>query len=268
MRKFYAIFSVALVAAMLSCQDQEVTRKDEVPASVIAQLQAAGFDTSEGLSKYHDGYLVEYDIFIAEKDLGRLTPSVSIGKNAVEEHYRTTNIVKATPRTLTVYMDPGFDSFMQNAFDNALARYNALGLVITFQRASSRGSANIAIDAFYENSNVLGRSAGFPDAAGNPASPIVLNTKYYNGTSQRGDATTVIAHEIGHAIGLRHTDYMNRKFSCGPGPGSNEGTAGVGAILIPGTPSKAEAGSYMLACSNGTDRPFTTGDRTALTTVY
>ena len=61
---------------------------------------------------------------------------------------------------------------------------------------------------------------------------------------------------------------MRRKFSCGPGRGNNEGSGSVGAVYIPGTPTGPESGSYMLACSNGTDRPFTTGDRTALTTIY
>jgi hypothetical protein len=267
MRKFYATLCIGLVGAMLSCQDQEEL-KNEVSSDVIAQLQAAGFDTSEGLSKYKDGYLVEYDIFISSEDLSKVQQASSISKNATEEHYRTYNLVTGTPRTLNVYMDAGFDAYMQTSFDNALARYNALGLVLSFQRASSASGADIVIQAFYENSNTLGMSAGFPDANGDPASPIQLNTRYYNGTTQRADATTVIAHEIGHAIGLRHTDYMNRKFSCGPGPFSNEGASTVGAVYIPGTPTKGETGSYMLACSNGTDRPFTVGDRTALTTVY
>ncbi len=263
MKKLYAFLSVALIGAMLSCQEQEEL-KNEIPNDVIARLQSAGFDTSEGLTKYKDGYLVEYDIFIAAKDLASLSTPTTVA----DEHYRTTYIVTGTPRTIQVYMDPGFDSYMQNSFDAALARYNALNLDLTFQRATDAASADIQIISFYENSTTLGFSAGFPSSSGDPASPIQLNTKYYNNTTQRADAKTVIAHEIGHAIGFRHTDYMNRRFSCGPGPGSNEGTAGVGAIYIPGTPTGGESGSYMLACSNGTDRPFTAGDQTALTTVY
>lgn len=38
------------------------------------------------------------------------------------------------------------------------------------------------------------------------------------------------AHEIRHCIGLRHTDWFSRQ-SCGSN--QSEGTAGVGAVLIP-----------------------------------
>ena len=40
---------------------------------------------------------------------------------------------------------------------------------------------------------------------------------------------------MGHCIGFRHTDYMNRAYSCGGSP-ANEGASSVGAILIPGHP--------------------------------
>jgi hypothetical protein len=59
---------------------------------------------------------------------------------------------------------------------------------------------------------------------------------------------------------------MNRTFSCGVG--GDEGTTNVGANHIPGTPMAPEANSWMRACSNNTNRPFTAFDVTALTTVY
>lgn len=271
MKKIFSLLSMfSLLASMISCQDQEPMAKNAIPDDVISALQAAGFNTSEGLVAKDGGYLVEYDIFLTPSQISELGSRMSVTSNGVEEHYRTTNLVTGIPRVIQVYMDPSFDAYMQSAFDEALARYNALNLTLSFQRTTSSRKADIQILTMYSLPSggfvTLGQSAGFPSRRGNPASPIKLNTYVYNGTSQRADATTVIAHEIGHAIGFRHTDYMNRAFSCGSG--GNEGDAGVGAIHIPGTPTSPENNSYMLACSNGTDRQFTAGDRTALTTVY
>jgi hypothetical protein len=78
---------------------------------------------------------------------------------------------------------------------------------------------------------------------------------------------SVLQHEVGPTIGLRHTDYSNRAYSCG-GAASNEGASNVGAVRIPGTPSGPDAASFMLACSNGGDRTFNANDIIALNYLY
>jgi hypothetical protein len=110
-----------------------------------------------------------------------------------------------------------------------------------------------------------GGSAGFP-SGGNPYGTINIGTglqSYSNDVNEH-----VITHELGHCIGFRHSDYYNRAISCGSG--GNEGTAGVGAILIPGTPSTAVVGgSIMNSCFRSTETgEFTSSDITALNYLY
>jgi hypothetical protein len=83
-----------------------------------------------------------------------------------------------------------------------------------------------------------------------------------------GTITHVIAHELGHAIGVRHFDFFNRSISCGAG--GNEGDGVVGAILMPGAPSGATAGgSIMSSCFRSAESgSFTASDRTALRRPY
>lgn len=270
MLKIKYLSIVLLVALVFSCNEEVGTTKTDpkqVPQDIVTKLNNAGFDTSEGLSRYKNGYLVEYDIFLTPSAIDNLSQYKAIETKAGRvEHYTSNGLVEGFPRVISVFMDPSFDSFMQNAFDAALTRYNNLGLGLVFQRAGSSGSAAISVLAFDDgNSGLLGMSAGFP-SGGNPASPIQLNTYYYNAAAARADAITTIAHEIGHAIGFRHTDFMNRAYSCGAG--GNEGDAGIGDVLVPQSPSSPSPGSWMLACSNNTDRPFTSADIQALTKVY
>ncbi|EPX58776.1 protease B [Cystobacter fuscus DSM 2262] len=112
---------------------------------------------------------------------------------------------------------------------------------------------------------MVGGSAGFP-SGGLPYSTINIGAGL---ASYSVDVIEhVITHELGHTIGFRHTDYYNRSISCGSG--GNEGDAGVGAIHIPGTPTRANVGgSLMNSCFRSVETgEFASSDITALKALY
>lgn len=257
-------------ALFISCQKEssETAQQPEaVSQNVLQAISNKGFSTA-GVRKVEGGYLVEGDILLDEKELASTSTSPNL-RIAEVEQYRTNNLVTGLPRVITVRVS-GLSQAYIDGTDLAIARYNALGLRITFQRVTS-GNANITIQGFYQGPSggfiTLG-SAGFPTSNGNPYNTIRMNThpQAYGSNPNVNYVGSVIQHEMGHCIGFRHTDYMNRAYSCGSG--GNEGSAGVGAIHIPGTPTGPDAGSWMLACSNGGNRTFNANDRVALNYLY
>jgi hypothetical protein len=260
-------------ALFMSCQkenkDAEQQQQQKISQDVLQQISNKGFSTAD-VRKVEGGYLVEGDILLDEKELAATSNSPNL-RIADVEQYRTNNLVTALPRVIRVKVT-GLSQAFINGTDLAIQRYNALGLRITFQRVTS-GTANITIQGFYEGPSggfiTLG-SAGFPTNSGNPYSTIRMNThpQAYGSNPNVNYVGSVIQHEIGHCIGMRHTDYMNRAFSCGSAGAGNEGSAGVGAVHIPGTPTGPDAGSWMLACSNGGNRTFNANDIIALNYLY
>ncbi|HXL55167.1 MAG TPA: M57 family metalloprotease, partial [Chitinophagaceae bacterium] len=89
-----------------------------------------------------------------------------------EEQYHTTNLITSLPRTIKVSIS-GLSSIFVRATDSAIARYNAQNLRLHFQRVTSGAQIKIKGEDL-GGGGILGQSAGFPDASGNPASPIKI----------------------------------------------------------------------------------------------
>lgn len=254
--------AILTLGALFSCQTEEVPMAmDEISDATLAQIRNLGFN-SDNVQRVDDGYLVEGDIILRDQDFAGPAASKNL-RIAEVEQYRTFNLVQSLPRNISVSTSGSISSGLSSAINAALARYNNENLGITFTRVSSGGDINIRI----VNTGQYIASAGFPDSQGNPYPEVKYAKKYSNYSA--GFMTTVIAHEIGHCIGFRHTDYMNRAYSCGSGGNEGQETSGVGAVHIPGTPTGPDAASWMLAClSSTTDRPFNANDKTALGYLY
>jgi hypothetical protein len=267
MKKFANYFLALIFLGMISCQVQEEVKTNEtISTDVLMKIRRLGFG-NQNVKRIAEGYLVEGDIIVTEENL-EATPTTQFLRIGEEEQYRTFFTVYALPRTISVSLGSTLPSTYVAALDEAIKRYNDLNLLIKFQRVSS--GAKISIVKAPSDAPYLA-SAGFPTSAGEPFNKVLLNSTYLGSSTSltfRNYIATILAHEIGHCIGFRHTDYMNRAYSCG-GSAVNEGASTVGAVHIPGTPTSASSGSFMLACiGNLVNRPFTSSDKVALNFLY
>jgi hypothetical protein len=254
MFKRAAVVAVSCGALLLGCGADPQAENEEI----ISNLIKAGFPEDD-IQVFEDAVYVGRDAHVT---LVASREMLQTGKSS-QEQYRTTNLVSGKTK-ICINPTSAFssNSTLSQGLDMAIANYNALPLVFDFARGPTTGcSANITA----ATTTGAGGSAGFP-SGGSPYGQINIGT----GTASYGVnvAEHVITHELGHCIGFRHSDYYNRAISCGSG--GNEGTAGVGAILIPGTPSTATVGgSIMNSCFRSSESgEFTSSDVTALNYLY
>ena len=267
-----AVSALALTVAFVGCQkSSKQTDPNALTSNEKALIMSAGFNENWAERTADGSYLIEGDILLTTAQLQEYAGTTPTNNIIVadEEHYRTYNVVTGT-RVITVRLGSGFPAYYSTGLDQALARYNSYGLRITFQKVSTGGDivingANLGTSG---GGCILGQAAGFPDNNGNPAPGFTLSTSScaiaYINTADKADE--VMAHEIGHCIGFRHTDYK-RRASCGPGPGESAGS--IGAVHIPGTPTNVNGSynSWMMACVNGSPS-FSGDDGIALDYIY
>lgn len=261
---FLAIGSIFLTSCKKDAGTTAGATTQEISQATLSSIADHGFGTSD-VQKIEEGYLVEGDIILTEEFLNQ-QPAGNLMRIANNEQYRTTNLVSQN-RVITLALDsklrrkPGYNEALAVVRD----RYNALNLTLHFEIVSS--GANIT---FVDSHGQFLASSGFP-SGGNPFGTVKVNSRSIGtGTNSTffNFLGTILAHETGHCIGFRHTDFMDRSFSCGGFP-TNEGASTVGAIQIPGTPSGPDAGSWMLACiGQNQDRPFNANDKIALDFLY
>jgi predicted Zn-dependent protease len=251
-----------------SAQEETLSVTSEVPESVLQKIAALHFNpegAEVGKIMLPDGsfektYIVEGDIALSANQLNNMSPS-----NIQDKQYRTNNLV-SNNRTINVIGYTGgsqaLSSKQRTALQYAINNYNRLNIGLSFTLTYGTNYNSYDIVVYQTRNGQAGGVAGFP-SNGNPYKFVQI----YDGMEQYSVDTNehVMTHEIGHSLGMRHTDWFSRQ-SCGQ---SGEGAGSDGAVHIPGTPTGFDSTSIMLACFGANeDGEFNANDRKAFEFLY
>lgn len=281
MKRIKLLALSAIVAGFAtSCQKDDVSN-DTLPQATVELskdhqlgLKAAGVNPNGAeyvTMKHFDGApyqaIKSGDIIIALDKLA----GQALAEEGDTKQYRTRNLVNQN-RTIRVvgYTGSGFalTSNMQTGLQWAVNNYNRVNTSLNFV-LSFAASTDGDMIVYNAGGSGVGGQAEFPEN-GNPGKFIQI----FGGMASESNNLNehVIGHEMGHALGFRHTDFARRRCA----DGSNEGDGGVGAIHIPGTPtanrwgqSGLDVNSQMISCFDGSeDGEFSDFDIVALEYLY
>ncbi len=150
------------------------------------------------------------------------------------------------------------------AVRSAMAQWNNLGgFNLKFIEVGSESASNILFTTYTYDVDEVAKSA-WPTRGGSPGAYVKINLGYRRGLGVGGQPVYAskifhMAHELGHTIGFRHSNYLLM--------GEN-GSDSIGAHLIPNT-SLLDSLSVMNGGANRrTWTGFSSGDRIAARTVY
>lgn len=226
------------------CADSSAPGKPD--AHYFALLEELGYPRA-AVEVFPDGFVVEDDIFIPKADLDRP------GALAKKAHRQIATVDAANADEIRIRIHPSISAWSRDV-QQAVNFWNSVQSAVFLNVVASGGDIIVTADtasilpSSHMNlaSNVCGR-AGFP-SGGDPFRYVSMNMDQGILVNDRRERIGNIAHEIGHTLGLAHTN-------------SSDGT------LISGTP--ASDNSIMNGSSCGVlDDNLSDWDRKALLILY
>lgn len=260
MKKLIYLFAVILFGIISSCSKEQIKTEENSTAKqskiendpTLTFLKQAGFSKTD-IKEFDEYYLVEGDITFYKNKIYR-TSSLNTKQR---QYSMVTNI-----EDINVYIDPSMSTSWISASEQALARWNNIeNICLHFNIVESTSLADIHIS--YETNlspNTLA-TASWPSPLEEnpnqykPGQTIEINPDAnYPDHFNQNMKIALIMHEIGHTIGLAHTNDSNFE-------------------LIPGTPS-SDPDSLMNTAQDDTLEgsssliDFSTDDIIAIKTLF
>lgn len=278
------------LSALSSCSkdegftEQNVVDNEEISAEVINKLKEINLNTDyiklvsfkdlDGTIETH--YEVEGDVTISHEEL-MLTGNQQFKSNKASgvKQYRTFNLV-SSPSTIRVVGFTGGANALsptaQTGLQYAVNNYNNLNSTIRMELVFGTQFTDTDIVVYRttdpndvaDDDGIRGR-ANFPASNGLPGRRVRIN-RSANESNDDQIIEGLLTHEIGHAVGLRHTDWDTRQ-SCGQ---SGEAAGADGAVFIPGTAGASnDPDSIMNSCFPGrVQGELSRFDKIALEFIY
>lgn len=237
---------------------------------LLPDKQTIDFLVSQGFKRDQieltgDGIVIDGDQILKLEAVHTAMRKVGQSRSS---HFRTLFIAnKVKAGFITVYIDPNVPGRWITAINDAMAAwkklnktFNPSGASNVFFIRSYSANANIAITMGHLDADRIGMSS-FPDSNGSVGSSIqISNDPFIISSLNPAQLKGVMMHELGHTLGLRHTDWQ-----C-----NSEPTDSYGYYYIPGTPFLCDYQSIMSSQSSGgaVNTDFSADDKLAISQLW
>lgn len=242
-RYFFAVAASSIL--LFSCKKNDIASSDSAvdkDTPMYSYIKKLGYQDSE-IKDIGKEYLVDEDLLFAKDS----KPDFSIFDGPKTEQYGTANYVGFDIQpSIKVYVEPSMSAY-SDQIDGAIALWNnVINCRVKFTRLASPTGADITIKNQNLGVDVCG--AAFAPMNGLPGKLVRININAIAGNSFAQQQRT-IAHELGHCIGFRHTNWASREARSGKSPDNG---AYFDAMHILGTPTGGDANSLMNGRECGT----------------
>lgn len=247
--KKLSLLTLLLCILVFSCtktnkeidQSPQIEKKDQ---SVYQYIKNLGYRDSE-IKDHGDEYLVDGDILFSKK----AQPNFSIFQNTPKtKQYGTSYYVGYNVQpNITVRIDPSMSAYTSE-INGAIAIWNSVPNCRVNFTITTATNQDILITNYNLGAGYCG--AGYFPVNGRPGQLVRIHINQIAGNSFAQRQRT-IAHELGHAIGFRHTNwqYLSGDPAVGTLP---ENGARFNAMNLLGTPTGGDANSLMNGGECGT----------------